>query len=137
MHLEMHPETRPASSHEPLVLARPLALGIGAAVIAWSGIGWGRAGTVAALLGVVVSLANVWVLERLGARAMREATGAHPVHAAARLQVALGAKTIILLALVALLAQKGPAGLAMTPFTIGLLVSVFSLVAAGLIARPA
>lgn len=124
---------------EPLSLARPLALLIGVAVVAWGGLVWGRPGTIAAAIGTIVSLGNVWVLERLGARAMREVAGepsaAEATDVASRLHVALGAKTIILLALVAFLANQGWSSLEMKPFAIGLLVSVFSLVAAGLIAR--
>ena len=133
---------RPTSSPEPaatepLALARPLALLIGAAVVAWAGIGWGPPGTLAAGIGVVISLANVWVLERLGARAVREVAepdAATATKAAVRLQAALAGKTIVLLALVALAAKVGLTGATLTPFTLGLLVSVFALLAAGLLA---
>jgi hypothetical protein len=126
------------NSLEPLAVARPLALLFGVLIVAWAGIVWGRAGTLAAGIGALLSISNVWVLARLGARAVRE-TGGEPsattaTNAASRLHVALGAKTIILLALVAILSQ-GWASLAVTPFAMGLLVTVFALIAAGLVAR--
>ena len=135
-HLPPTNNPEPAAT-EPLALARPLALLIGAAVVAWGGMVWGPAGTLAAAIGVVISLANVWVLERLGARAVRdvaEPDADKATQAASRLQLALTGKTIILLALVALVTNRGLVGATMTPFTIGLLVSVFALVAAGLLA---
>ncbi|HEY0706902.1 MAG TPA: hypothetical protein VGG33_08900 [Polyangia bacterium] len=126
---------------EPLALARPLAVLFGAIVVAWAGLVWGPSGTLAAGIGSLLSIGNVWFLARVGARAMREA-GAEPsavtgTYAASRLHLALGAKTIILLALVAVLSQQGWASLAMTPFALGLLVTVFALIAAGLVARGA
>jgi hypothetical protein len=128
---------RPTNPSEPLALARPAALLIGGAVVALSGLAWGPTGTLAAGVGTLISVVNVWVLERLGARAVRQA--AHPdageaVAAASRLQLALGGKTIILLALVAYFANRGPVAKSTTAFTLGLLVSVFALVAGGLLA---
>jgi hypothetical protein len=124
---------------EPLALARPLAVLFGLIVVAWAGLVWGPAGTLAAGIGALMSVGNVWVLARLGARAIRE-SGSEPSAAtasvaASRLHVALGTKTIILLALVAFLSNQGWASLAMTPFALGLLVTVFALIAAGLLAR--
>jgi hypothetical protein len=120
-----------------LGLARPLALVLGGAVVAASGLGWGRTGTIAAAIGVALSLANVWVLHRLGTRAIRQAGDSdvgQATQAAVGLQVALAAKTVILLALVALLANRGAIAQTMTPFALGLLVTVFALLAAGLLA---
>lgn len=130
---------RRINSLEPLAAARPLALLFGVLVVAWAGVAWGKAGTLAAGVGALLSVSNVFVLARLGARAQRE-VGSEPsaataTFAASRLHVALGAKTIILLALVALLSTQGWASLAMTPFALGLLVTVFALIAAGLVAR--
>ena len=133
----------PTKNAEPLALARSLALLIGLAVVAASGLAWGPTGTLAAATGSLIAIANVWVLERLGARARREAGDSEDAHASeravqagSRLQVAMAAKTIILLGLVALLAQLGVAARAMTPFSLGLLVSVFALIAGGLLGRP-
>jgi hypothetical protein len=126
-------------SLEPLALARPLALLFGALVVAVAGLTWGVRGTLAAGIGTLVSIANVWVLARLGERAQRDVGHAPSAEtatsAASRLHVALGVKTIILLGLVAVLANQGFASLAMTPFAMGLLVTVFALIAAGLMAR--
>ena len=142
--MNLPPPTSLAESAAPetqvLALARPLALLLGAAVVVAAGLGWGRAGTTAAAIGVAVSLANVWVLHRLGARAMRAAGGqerpdaAAATSAAVGLQLALAAKTVILLALVALLANRIAGTGTMTPFALGLLVTVFALLSAGLLA---
>jgi hypothetical protein len=122
---------------EPLVLARPLAVLFGVAMVAAAGLRWGVRGTVAAGLGAAVSIANVFLMARLGKRAQSEAAAADPTRAAARLNAALGAKTITLLLLVIFLAQVGPVGpQATTPFALGLLVTVFALIAAGLLGRP-
>lgn len=132
------PNLLPDPTAEPLVLARWFAVLFGLGVVAACGLGWGVRGTLAAAIGAVVSVANVFVLERLGARAVKEAAVVENAFAAgSRLHVALGIKTLILLALVVLLANVGPAGRALTPFTLGLLVTVFALVAGGLLARPA
>jgi hypothetical protein len=77
-------------------------------------------------------------MARLGQRARNEAAAADPSRAAARLNAALGAKTIALLILVVAIAQVGPVGPATTtPFALGLLVTVFALIAGGLLGRPA
>jgi len=122
---------------EPLALARPLAVLFGVAMVAVAGLGWGVQGSLAAALGALVSIANVFLMGRLGQRAQREALLADPGRAATRLHAALGAKTIFLLVLVAFIAQRGPMGPSLTPFTLGLLVTVFALIAAGLMGRPA
>lgn len=128
-----------AARLEPLALARSFALGIGGAIVALSGLAWGVRGTVCALAGTIISLGNVWLMNRLGVRARREAASFDPAAAAVRLQVALGAKTVAVLVLVAALANRLPAagpGVAMIPFSLGLLVTVFALLAGGLFGRP-
>ena len=119
---------------EPLVLARPLAVLLAAVVIAASGLAWGPGGTLAAVVGSVLSLINVFVLERLGARAAQQAVAGGPGQAASGLHAALVAKTVVLLTIVALLAGTVGAGRLSTPFGLGLLVSVFALILAGLLA---
>jgi hypothetical protein len=109
----------------------------GVAVVAVAGLAWGVTGTIAAALGTLVSIGNVWLMAGLGQRAQREARADDPNRAASRLHAALSAKTIILLALVAFISQRGPIGPSLTPFTLGLLVTVFALIAAGLMGRPA
>jgi hypothetical protein len=54
--------------------------------------------------------------------------------AASGLQAALAAKTVVLLTVVALLSGSVGAGRLSTPFGLGLLVSVFALILAGLVA---
>jgi hypothetical protein len=139
------PPTSPAEQAAPeqqvLGLARPLALLFGGVVVVSGGLGWGQPGAIAAGIGTAVSLANVWVLHGLGARAVRQAGDqtlspdvGTATQAAVGLQVALGVKTVILLVLVALLANRSTVAGAMTPFTLGLLVTVFALLAGGLLA---
>ena len=138
--LPLRSTTEPlAPEQQVLALARPLAVVIGGGVLAAGGIGWGQGGTIAAAVGVLLSLGNVWFLHRMGTRAMRTA-GDSPgdagpaTQAAVGLQVALAAKTVILLTLVALLANRGAIARHTTPFTLGILVTVFALLAAGLLA---
>ena len=119
---------------EPLVLARPLAFVLAAVVIAGSGLAWGAGGTLAALIGSALSVINVLVLARLGARAAERAVADGPGTAVSGLQAALGAKTVVLLTIVALLAGTVGAGRLSIPFGLGLLVSVFALILAGLYA---
>jgi hypothetical protein len=122
-----------------LVMARPLALVMAAGVVLAGGLGWGRAGMLAAFLGASLSLVNIWVLTRLGARAAARALVDGPVQAASGLQAALGGKTVALLVTVAVVAQtidagKAGGGVPMLPFALGLLVTVVALVVAGLAA---
>jgi hypothetical protein len=126
-----------APEQQVLALARPFALLLGGVVVAASGLGWGRDGTVAAAIGVAVSLANVWLLYGLGMRAIRQAgdsDAAQATQAAVGLQGALAAKTVILLALVVVLTSRAAIARSATPFGLGLLVTVFALLAAGLLA---
>jgi hypothetical protein len=138
--LPLRSTTEPlAPEQQVLALARPLAVVIGGGVLAAGGIGWGRGGTIAAAVGVLLSLGNVWFLHRMGTRAMRTAgdspnDAGQATQAAVGLQVALAAKTVILLALVALLANRGAIARNVTPFALGTLVTVFALLAAGLLA---
>jgi hypothetical protein len=138
--LPLRSTTEPlAPEQQVLALARPLAVVIGGGVLAAGGIGWGPGGAAAAAVGVLLSLGNVWFLHRMGTRAMRSA-GDNPgdagqaTQAAVGLQVALGAKTVILLTLVVLLANRGAIARNTTPFALGMLVTVFALLAAGLLA---
>ena len=123
-----------------LTLARPVALGLSLALVAASGLVSGPRSAVAALVGAVISMANVWVIGRLAARAMRQALIDHPHSAASGLQAALGAKTIVLLLTVAILggmAGLDGMGLPMLPLGLGLLVTSFALILAGLTSAAA
>jgi hypothetical protein len=126
-----HPETR---SPDPLALARPLALGLAAVVIAGAGLRWGPAGTLAAACGSALSVINVLILHRMAGRAARQAADGVPGPAASGLQAGLAVKTVVLLSIVALLSGSVGAGRLSLPFGLGLLVSVFALILAGLMA---
>jgi hypothetical protein len=131
----MHPHPRNRRPLEPLTLARPLALVLAAVVTVSAGLAWGVSGTLAALCGSALSLINVAVLQRMAVRAARqvEVTGAVGT-AASGLQAVLAAKTVVLLTVVALLSGSVGHGRLSTPFGLGLLVSVFALILAGLVA---
>ena len=119
---------------EPLALAAVLAPVLAGAAVLLATVLWGRAGLIAAGLGALVSVTNLWVLGRLSARAARRAAqpGVGGVAAASGLQAALGAKTAILLVVVVLLMGGAGAALQPAPFVMGLLVSVAALLGAGL-----
>ncbi len=134
----MAPETMSAN-REPLALAGLLAIGLSAAVVLGSGLIWGRAGALAAGQGGVLSIINLFALERLASRAARRAHMVGGGAAAAGLQAALSAKTALLLVAIILVARAGAAGPTLLPFALGLMVTVFALLAAGLrtaLARP-
>jgi hypothetical protein len=103
---------------------------VGVVVVAAGGLGWGRPGLVAAALGTVLSLGNVWALHRFAVRAVAAVPALGPAAASAQLTGALAAKTMVLLLCLWLLGRAG--GLAMVPLGLGLLVSVFALLGAGL-----
>ena len=133
----MHPQPTSRRPLEPLTLARPLALGLAVVVTVSAGLAWGQSGTLAALCGSALSLVNVTVLQRMAVRAARqvEVMGvAASRTAASGLQAALAAKTVVLLTVVALLSGSVGHGRLSTPFGLGLLVSVFALILAGLVA---
>ena len=115
---------------DPLARAGGLAIVVGGAVLGSGALGWGRAGLVAAALGTALSLLNVWALRRFAVRAIANVAVAGPSAASAQLTSELGAKTVVLLAMVWLVTRGG--SLAMVPFALGLLVSVFALLGAGL-----
>lgn len=131
----MHPQPTNRRPLEPLALARPLALGLAAVVTVSAGLAWGMSGTLAALCGSALSLINVTVLHRMALKAVQQVAATGVVGTAASgLQAALAAKTVVLLTVVALLAGSVGQGRLSTPFGLGLLVSVFALILAGLIA---
>ena len=130
----MHPHPRNRPPLEPLTLARPLALGLAVVVTASAGLAWGVRGTLAALCGSALSLINVTVLQRVAVRAARQVAASGPGPATSGLQAVLAAKTLVLFTLVAWLSGSVGAGRLSTPFGLGLLVSVFALILAGLLA---
>ncbi|HEX3903994.1 MAG TPA: hypothetical protein VH853_14225 [Polyangia bacterium] len=116
---------------EPLPHARSLAALGSAFVLALSALCWGHRGLVSAAAGSLLSFANVWALERFAQRAVeRAAIGDASV--AAPLTAALSAKTVVLLTTSWVLLRAGR--LLPLPFGLGYLVSIFSLLGAGLFA---
>jgi hypothetical protein len=114
---------------DPLPHARSIAAVGGAVVLALAGLCWGRHGFLSAAAGSLLSFANVWALERFALRAVeRAAIGDFSV--AGPLTAALGAKTIVLLTAAWVLMRAGR--LDTLPFALGYLVSIFSLLGAGL-----
>ena len=118
---------------ETLTLAATLSIVLAGGAVLAGALIWGRPGLMASAWGAALSVANVWVLARLGGRAARRAAAEGAAGAAtAGLQSALGAKTAILIVLIALVFLRGGADLHPAPFVLGLLVSVVALVLAGL-----
>jgi len=99
------------------------------AVTAMSGLAWGRPGVVAAAVGALLACSNLWVLRRIGARAIARAAAGDRSQAS-WLMAALGAKMLVLFGLVWLCIRVY--NLALVPFAIGISVLPISLVFAGL-----
>jgi len=118
------------SGAEPLALARGLAVVGGGAAVILAALAWGRAGLVAAALGAGLSIVNAWALARFAARAAARAAAQQPHTATVQLTSALGAKSAVLLTAVWVLTRSGK--LAVAPLAMGLMVSVLSLLGAGL-----
>lgn len=93
------------------------------------GLVWGRSGLIAAGVGAVLACVNLWVIQRLGARAVARASAGQTSQAAG-LMAALGVKMMILFALVWVAIRVY--NLALVPFAIGISVLPISLVFAGL-----
>lgn len=110
--------------------ARGLAIVVGGAVVLASAFAWGRPGLAAAAVGATLSVINVFVLTRWSRQAMSVAAEGGPNTAVVRLTSILGAKTIVLLTIV--WAVSKTAHLRVLPLALGLLVTVFCLLAAGL-----
>jgi len=111
--------------------ARGLTIVVGGAVVALSALAWGAPGLTAAAIGAGLSVLNVFVLTRFARRAVAVAAAGGPNTAVVRLTSALGAKTIVLLTIVWVVCKS--ASPRVLPFGLGLLVAVFSLLAAGLV----
>ncbi len=115
---------------EPLARARGIAVVGGVLVLALAAILGGRRALVSAAAGSVLSFANVWALERFAQRAVAQAAILGGGAVAAPLTAALGAKTVVLLTASWVLIRVG--GLETLPFGLGFMVSIFSLLGAGL-----
>jgi len=99
------------------------------AVTSLGGLAWGQAGLVAGGVGASLACLNLWVLRRLGARAVARAAAGDKTQTS-WLMAALGAKMMILFALVWVAIRVY--NLALVPFAIGISVLPISLVFAGL-----
>ena len=98
-------------------------------VTSLGGVLWGQAGLVASGVGAGLACINLWVLRRLGARAVARAAAGDTTQVS-WLMAALGAKMIVLFALVWVAIRVY--NLALVPFAIGISVLPISLVFAGL-----
>jgi hypothetical protein len=127
MTLETNPQT---DTSELEARARGLSLVVAGAVVAASALAWGVPGLVAAAVGSALSVANVFVLTRFARQAMTIAAEGGPNTAIVRLTSALGAKTVVLLTVVWVVMKS--ASLRLLPLALGLLVTVFCLLGAGL-----
>jgi hypothetical protein len=121
----------PSETNDLEARARGLAIVVGGGVVVLSALAWGAAGLAAAAVGAALSVANVFVLTRFARQAVAVAAAGGPNTAIVRLTSALGAKTIVLLTLVWLACKSAP--LRLLPLALGLLVTVFSLLGAGLL----
>lgn len=115
---------------DTLTLARRFAVVVGGAVAAFSAVRWGALGLLAAALGAGLSAINLWALERFAAHAVATVSVEGPQVATTRLTAALGAKSVVLMTSVWVVNRGG--WLETVPFALGLMVSVFSLLGAGL-----
>jgi hypothetical protein len=111
--------------------ARGLSLVVGGAVVVLSALAWGKPGLEAAAVGALLSIINVFVLTRFARQAVAVAGAGGPNTAIVRLTSALGAKTIVLLTIVWVVCKTTM--LLVLPLALGLLVTVFCLLGAGLV----
>jgi hypothetical protein len=120
--------TNPNPRTDPVARAYGLAVVIGGAVMVAGALVWGRAGLIAATVGTVLSMVNIWALARLARQAVAQAAGGEGA-APAPLTAALTAKTAVLLSVVLVLTRTGR--IETTPFALGLLVSAFAFLGMG------
>jgi hypothetical protein len=126
------PPQNPTPAADPLARAPGLAVVASGAAMLIGALGWGGAGLAAAAAGGLLSLVNVWALHKASVRAVAQAAAGGPSTAVVQLTAALGAKTALLFAAVWIATHA--AHVPILPFGLGLLVSVFSLLGAGLTA---
>ncbi|MDB4980648.1 MAG: hypothetical protein JWM82_1400 [Myxococcales bacterium] len=130
----MTPPTNPTADTIDLeARARGLAVVMGGAVVTLSALAWGTPGLVAAGVGTALSVANVFLLTRFARQAMELAAAGGPNTAIVRLTSTLGIKTIVLLTLVWVITKSTSLRILTLPLALGLLVTVFCLLGAGLL----
>ena len=126
--------TTPTSTSDLEARARGLTIVVGGAVVVLSALAWGAPGLGSAAVGAGLSVINVFLLTRFARQAVALAADGGPNTAILRLMSALGAKTIVLLTIVWLVCRSP--SLRVLPLGLGLLVTVFSLLGAGLVTGP-
>ncbi|HEX2658366.1 MAG TPA: ATP synthase subunit I [Polyangia bacterium] len=111
-----------------------LNLVLGAAAVAVAGLLWGGPGMLSAGVGAALSVANFWVLRRLGARAVAKVETGATTGQALLLVASLSIKMLLLFGLVWVAIRR--IGLPVFPFTLGFSVFVVSSVFGGLYLGP-
>jgi hypothetical protein len=124
------PTHQPETTAELSALARGLAIVTGGAVMTISAFAWGLPGLRAATIGATLSVLNVFLLTRFARQAVLVAAAGGPNTATVRLTSALGAKTVVLLTTLWVACKT--TDLLVLPLALGLLVTVFCLLVAGL-----
>lgn len=119
------------STADLAAFARGLVIVGGVAVVALSGLAWGTPGFRAAGVGAALSVLNVFLLTRFARQAIAAAVDGDASEALGRLNGALLFKTIGILIAVWCLSRL--LRLETLPLALGLLVTAFSLIAAGLV----
>jgi len=118
----------------PLRLIERTTVVLGVAAVAVAGLLWGPRGMLASGVGAALSVANFWVLRRLGARAVaRVEAGASPGQAVV-LVLSLAVKMLLLFGLVWVAVRL--LGLPILPFTLGMSVFVAAIFFGGLYLGP-
>ena len=107
---------------------------LGVAAVAGAGLLWGGLGMVAAGVGAALSLANFWVLRRLGARAVAKVEAGATTGQALLLVASLSIKMVLLFGLVWVAVRR--LGLPILPFTMGFSVFVIATLFGGLYLSP-
>ncbi len=107
---------------------------LGVAAVAAAGLLWGPRGMVAAGVGAGLSVANFWVLRRLGARAVARVEAGASAGQAVTLVLSLAVKMLLLFGLVWFAVRQ--IGLPVLPFTLGMSVFVAAIFLGGLYLGP-
>lgn len=107
---------------------------LGVASVAASGLIWGPRGMAASAVGAALSVANFWVIRRLGARAVARVEAGASTGQAVALVMSLAVKMLLLFGLVWVAIRL--IGLPVLPFTVGMSVFVAAIFLGGLYLGP-
>ena len=107
---------------------------LGVAAVAAGGLLWGPRGMAASGAGAALSVANFWVLRRLGARAVARVEAGATTGQAVALVMSLAVKMLLLFGLVWVAIRL--IGLPVLPFTLGMSVFVAAILLGGLYLGP-